>query len=209
MKVMIAGPPGCGKGTQCAKIVDKVQLLPDCHWTYAISPRLHLLVWMLSQLGTLSCACDLPAVPDLNISLHLQYGLEHISVGDLLREQVADGTPIGLKAKEFMDSGNLVPDELVVEMVVDTLGKAEKGWLLDGYPRSSSQAQALEKLGIRPDVVLLINVPDEAIIDRVVGRRLDPETGDIYHMTFKPPPAEIVDRLKQVRVSRMPEIWCN
>lgn len=130
----------------------------------------------------------------------VQYGLDHISVGDLLREQVADGTPIGLKAKEFMDSGNLVPDEVVVDMVVATLDKCEKtGWLLDGYPRSASQAQALEKRGIRPDVVLLITVPDEVIVDRVVGRRLDPETGNIYHMTFKPPPADIVDRLKQVR----------
>lgn len=100
-----------------------------------------------------------------------------------------------------MDSGNLVPDEVVVQMVVDRLGSedtAKSGWLLDGYPRSASQAQALESNSIRPDVVLLITVPDAAIVDRVVGRRLDPETGEIYHMTFKPPPPEIESRLKQV-----------
>lgn len=131
----------------------------------------------------------------------LQYGLDHISVGDLLRDEVAAGSPIGLEAKGFMDSGNLVPDEVVVQMVVDRLGSeatAKSGWLLDGYPRSASQAQALEENSIRPDVVLLITVPDDVIVDRVVGRRLDPETGDIYHMTFKPPPPEIEGRLKQV-----------
>lgn len=131
-----------------------------------------------------------------------QYGLVHISVGDLLREQVAVGTDAGKKAKAYMESGNLVPDEVVVEMVVTRLSQEDvnkAGWLLDGYPRSESQAQAIVKEGINPDVFLLINVPDEVIVERVVGRRSDPVTGDIYHLTYKPPPAEITDRLVQVR----------
>lgn len=74
------------------------------------------------------------------------------------------------------------------------------GWLLDGYPRSASQAEAIVKENITPDVFLLINVPDEVIVDRVVGRRLDPQTGDIYHLTYKPPPAAITDRLVQARL---------
>lgn len=149
LRVMIAGAPAAGKGTQCANIVSK-------------------------------------------------YGLIHISVGDLLRAEVAAGTPAGKKAKSFMDSGALVPNEVVVEMVKNKLAEPEvasNGWLLDGYPRSGEQAEAIEAENIRPDVFLLINVPDKLLVDRVVGRRSDPETGEIYHLTFKPPPAEIVSRL--------------
>lgn len=168
LKVMIAGAPAAGKGTQCARIVEK-------------------------------------------------YGLVHISVGDLLRaevrltenasatplqamHQVAEGTPDGKKAKEYMDRGDLVPNEVVVDMVKNRLAQsdvAQHGWLLDGYPRSLEQAEAIEAVGIRPDIFLLIDVPDELLVDRVVGRRLDPETGEIYHLQFKPPPADIVDRLTQ------------
>eukprot|EP01026_Neomeris_dumetosa_P041465 TRINITY_DN3436_c0_g2_i1.p2 TRINITY_DN3436_c0_g2~~TRINITY_DN3436_c0_g2_i1.p2 ORF type:complete len:284 (+),score=39.14 TRINITY_DN3436_c0_g2_i1:125-976(+) len=129
-----------------------------------------------------------------------QYGLVHISVGDLLRAEVEAGTAAGSKAKGFMDAGQLVPNEVVVEMVVNRLAQddvQQKGWLLDGYPRSESQAAAIEKEGIRPDVFLVIDVPDELLIERVVGRRSDPETGEIYHLKFKPPPADIVDRLIQ------------
>lgn len=150
LKVMISGAPAAGKGTQCAKIIEK-------------------------------------------------FGLVHISVGDLLREQVALGTAAGKKAQDYMNKGVLVPDEVVVEMVKNRLAQSDvqqKGWLLDGYPRSASQAEAIEKEGIRPDVFILIQVPDEALIERVVGRRLDPVTGEIYHMKFKPPPAEVVPRLQ-------------
>lgn len=151
LRVMIAGAPAAGKGTQCARIVD-------------------------------------------------EYKLVHISVGDLLRAEVAAGTPAGLKAKAFMDAGDLVPNEVVVEMVKNKLAEPEaqtRGWLLDGYPRSGEQAEAIEAEGIRPDVFLLINVPDASLVERVVGRRSDPETGEIYHLKFKPPPAEIVPRLVQ------------
>lgn len=73
----------------------------------------------------------------------------------------------------------------------------KSGWLLDGYPRSGEQAEAIEAEGIRPDVFLLINVPDEMLVERVVGRRSDPETGEIYHLKFKPPPEDVVPRLVQ------------
>jgi adenylate kinase len=151
LKVMIAGAPAAGKGTQCARIVE-------------------------------------------------EYGLVHISVGDLLRAEVAAGTDAGKKAKSFMDNGDLVPNEVVVEMVKNKLAEPqvmEQGWLLDGYPRSAEQAEAIEAENIRPDVFLLVNVPDEDLVERVVGRRNDPVTGEIYHLKFKPPPAEIVDRLEQ------------
>jgi adenylate kinase len=140
-------------------------------------------------------------VSTLNHIDWIQYGLVHIAVGDLLREQVAAQSEAGIKAKAFMDSGNLVPDEVVVDMVVDRLSQkdvATAGWLLDGYPRSASQAEAINKQDIRPDVFLLINVPDDEIVNRVIGRRLDPETGAIYHLQYKPPPAGIVARLTQV-----------
>ena len=112
------------------------------------------------------------------------FNLTHISAGDLLRAEVGSGTANGLKAKEFMDAGKLVPNEIVVTMVKDRLGQpdAQAGWLLDGYPRSKDQADALEEANIRPQVFLLLEVPESILVERVVGRRLDPETGKIYHL---------------------------
>ncbi|KAL0345473.1 UNVERIFIED_CONTAM: Adenylate kinase, chloroplastic [Sesamum radiatum] len=115
----------------------------------------------------------------------LQFGVVHISTGDLLRAEVSAGTEIGRKAKEYMNSGRLVPDEVVTAMVTARLSLKdvkEKGWLLDGYPRSSSQAESLEKLNIRPDVFIMLDVPDDILVDRCVGRRMDPSTGKIYHI---------------------------
>lgn len=129
-----------------------------------------------------------------------EFGMVHISAGDLLREEVARGTEAGKAAKECMDRGHLVPDEVVVQMVKNRLAAPDvqqRGWLLDGYPRSASQAEAIEKEGIRPDVFLLLDVPDGILVERVVGRRLDPDTGKIYHLKFNPPPADVVDRLQQ------------
>lgn len=91
----------------------------------------------------------------------LQFGLVHISAGDLLRAEVASGTPAGKRASEFMTAGKLVPNEVVVEMVVKALASVEAqehGWLLDGYPRSEEQAEAIQAAGIRPDIFLLLNV---------------------------------------------------
>ncbi|PIA40947.1 hypothetical protein AQUCO_02300014v1 [Aquilegia coerulea] len=130
-----------------------------------------------------------------------KYGLVHIAAGDLLRAEVAAGSENGKRAKEYMEKGELVPNEIVVMMVKDRLlqpDSQENGWLLDGYPRSSSQAKALEDLGIHPDLFILLDVPEEILVDRVVGRRLDPVTGRIYHLKYSPPETEeIASRLTQ------------
>lgn len=122
-----------------------------------------------------------------------KFGLVHISTGDLLRAELSAGTDIGNKAREYMKSGRLVPDEIVTAMVTARLSREdakEKGWLLDGYPRTLAQAESLEKLNIRPDIYIVLDVPDEILIDRCVGRRLDPLTGKIYHVTNFPPETE-------------------
>ncbi|KAK1427178.1 hypothetical protein QVD17_15861 [Tagetes erecta] len=130
-----------------------------------------------------------------------KYDLVHVAAGDLLRAEIAAGSESGKKAKEYMEKGQLVPDEIVVMMVKDRLSQpdsAEKGWLLDGYPRSSSQATALQAFGFKPDLFILLEVPQEILVDRVVGRRLDPVTGRIYHLTYSPPETEeIAARLTQ------------
>ncbi|CAE8713335.1 unnamed protein product [Polarella glacialis] len=127
-----------------------------------------------------------------------KYGYVHISTGDILRENVKNGTALGIKAKAFMDSGALVPSDLIVDLVKDRLTKddvKEKGCLLDGFPRAPDQALALVEAGINIQRFLLIKVPDETLVERGCGRRLDPQNGEIYHLKFRPPPADIVDRL--------------
>ncbi|KAF6171099.1 hypothetical protein GIB67_020578 [Kingdonia uniflora] len=130
-----------------------------------------------------------------------KYGLVHIAAGDLLRAEVAAESENGKRAKEYMEKGMLVPDEIVVMMVKERLFQSdsqENGWLLDGYPRSSSQAKALEDFGIRPDLFILLDVPEEILVERVAGRRLDPVTGRIYHLKYSPPETEeIATRLTQ------------
>ncbi|KAK9810671.1 hypothetical protein WJX73_009269 [Symbiochloris irregularis] len=129
-----------------------------------------------------------------------KYGLVHISAGDLLRAEIEAGSEFGKKAKGFMDKGQLVPNEVVVQLVKSRLERpdaAKSGWLLDGYPRSSEQAVAIKEAGIEPDVFILINVEDESLVERVTGRRLDPETGKIYHIKHSPAPKEAEHRLVQ------------
>lgn len=113
-------------------------------------------------------ACTTEPQPRSCVLCAPQYGLVHISVGDLLRDEVSRGSPIGKKAKDFMDKGVLVPDQVVVEMVKERLAQsdvAKKGWLLDGYPRSAVQAEAIEAEKIRPDLFLLINVSERVTGD--------------------------------------------
>eukprot|EP00268_Persea_americana_P042604 TRINITY_DN4265_c0_g1_i1.p1 TRINITY_DN4265_c0_g1~~TRINITY_DN4265_c0_g1_i1.p1 ORF type:complete len:416 (-),score=77.58 TRINITY_DN4265_c0_g1_i1:1118-2365(-) len=137
-----------------------------------------------------------------------KYGLVHISTGDLLRAEVSSGTDIGKKAKEYMENGLLVPDEIVTAMVMSRLSRQdakEGGWLLDGYPRSFSQAQSLEKVQIRPDIYIVLDVPDEVLIDRCVGRRMDPMTGKIYHLKSLPPETEEINARLITRQDDTPE----
>ena len=123
-----------------------------------------------------------------------------LSTGDMLRAAVKSGSELGKQAKEAMDAGKLVSDDLITGVICDRLKEAdcvEKGWLLDGFPRTKAQAEALSKAGGVPDCFVLLDVPEEVLVERVTGRRTDPETGKIYHMKFNPPPADIVDRLVQ------------
>ncbi|KAF8108632.1 hypothetical protein N665_0106s0032 [Sinapis alba] len=131
-----------------------------------------------------------------------KFGLVHISTGDLLRAEVSSGTEIGKKAKEFMNSGSLVPDEIVIAMVAGRLSREDAkkhGWLLDGFPRTFAQAQSLDKLNVKPDIFLLLDVPDDILIDRCVGRRLDPVTGKIYHIKSYPPESDEVKARLAIR----------
>lgn len=129
------------------------------------------------------------------------FGVVHLSTGDMLRAAVAAKTPVGVSAKEYMDAGKLVPDDVIIGVVKDRLEESDcqsQGWLLDGFPRTRAQADALAAAGISADCFLFLNVPDEILVERVVGRRTDPETGKIYHMKFSPPEDEVVKaRLEQ------------
>lgn len=152
MRMILVGPPGAGKGTQAARLVDKLRI-------------------------------------------------PHISSGDMFRAAVKAGTPLGVEADRYMKAGQLVPDEVTIGMVLERITQpdAASGFMLDGFPRTRPQAaaldQALTAAGLVLDAVVLIEVPDELIVDRVTGRRTDPDTNAIYHLTFNPPPAEIADRL--------------
>jgi adenylate kinase len=123
------------------------------------------------------------------------FNVVHLSTGDMLRDEVKKGTQIGLQAKSFMDQGFLVPDDIIINIVLNRIREpdcVERGWLLDGFPRTDAQAAAMANSGIEIDTFIHLDVPDEALVDRVVGRRSDPVTGKIYHMTFSPPDSEEV-----------------
>lgn len=132
-----------------------------------------------------------------------RFQIPHISSGDMLRAAVAAGTALGTQADGFMKAGQLVPDELVIAMIIERTAQPDcaRGFVLDGFPRTRPQAEALavdlEKAGVTLDAVVLIEVPDSRILERVTGRRMDPETGDIYHVQFKPPPTDLADRVVQ------------
>ncbi len=129
------------------------------------------------------------------------YNITHISSGDMLRAAVKEGTKLGQEADAFMKAGKLVPDDVVIGMILERIAKPDcaKGFMLDGFPRTRPQAEALdaamEKAGVSLDAVVLIEVPDALLEERAVGRRTDPETGTIYHLKYNPPPAEIAARL--------------
>jgi len=143
MRLILLGPPGAGKGTQAANIVDK-------------------------------------------------YNVPHISTGDIFRKNIKEGTPLGKKAKEYMDKGLLVPDDLVVAIVEDRLKEDDcsKGFLLDGFPRTEAQAESLDKvlenMNTSLDKVINIKVNKDSLIERIVGRRICKDCGATYHIDFNP-----------------------
>lgn len=149
MKLILLGPPGAGKGTQAANIIET-------------------------------------------------FSIPHISTGDIFRKNIKEGTELGKKAKEYTDRGELVPDTLVVEIVEDRL-KAEdckSGFLLDGFPRTVFQAEALDKvlenMGAGLDYVVNVVVDPELLVERAVGRRICRDCGSTYHIKYNPPKEESV-----------------
>lgn len=118
-----------------------------------------------------------------------KYGIPQISTGDMLRAAVKAGTKLGMEAKKHMDSGGLVPDDVIIGLVKERIKQPDcaKGFLLDGFPRTIPQAEALKKAGADLDYVLEIDVPDKEIIHRMSGRRVHPASGRTYHVIFNPP----------------------
>jgi adenylate kinase len=152
MRMILVGPPGAGKGTQAARLVET-------------------------------------------------YRIPHISSGEMLRAAVKEGTALGIEADRFMKAGKLVPDEVVIGMILERIARPDcaAGFMLDGFPRTAPQAEALDAAlraaGVELDAVVLIEVPDPLLEERAVGRRSDSETGAIYHLKYNPPPPDVVPRL--------------
>jgi len=118
-----------------------------------------------------------------------RYQIPQISTGDMLRAALKKGTPLGLKAKEYMDAGKLVPDEVIIGLVKERIKQADcqKGFLFDGFPRTIPQADAMKEAAVPIEAVVDINVPDEEIIKRMSGRRVHLASGRTYHLIFNPP----------------------
>ncbi|MBQ8397963.1 MAG: adenylate kinase [Clostridia bacterium] len=129
--------------------------------------------------------------------IQARYGIPAVSTGEILRGAISAGTELGKTAKSFMDAGQLVPDEIVIGIIKEHLASdaCKNGFILDGFPRSIPQAEALEALGVKIDVVLSIEVPDEKIVERMSGRRVCPKCGASYHTAYIPPKtADICDK---------------
>ena len=121
-----------------------------------------------------------------------KYGIPQISTGDMLRAAIKEGTETGLAAKKVMDAGQLVSDEIIIALVKERIAKDDcaKGFLLDGFPRTIPQANAMKDNGIAIDYVLEFDVPDGVIVDRMAGRRVHPGSGRVYHIVYNPPKVE-------------------
>ena len=121
-----------------------------------------------------------------------KYGIPQISTGDMLRAAVKAGTPLGVEAKKVMDAGGLVSDDLIIDLVKERIAQPDcaKGFLFDGFPRTIPQADAMKAAGVKIDYVLEIDVPFDAIIERMSGRRSHTASGRTYHVKYNPPQAE-------------------
>lgn len=126
-------------------------------------------------------------------SISNKYSIPHISTGDIFRKNISENTPLGIEAKSYMDKGQLVPDEVTINMVKDRLSQddCKTGYLLDGFPRTVAQAEALDSFlnekNDELDTALAIEVPNEFILERMTGRRVCPSCGASYHIKFNPP----------------------
>lgn len=121
-----------------------------------------------------------------------KFGIPQISTGDMLRAAIKAGTELGLAAKKVMDEGKLVSDEIIIGLVKERVAQADcqKGFLLDGFPRTIPQADAMKEAGIKVDHCIEFDVDDEIIVERMAGRRVHPGSGRVYHVTYNPPKAE-------------------
>jgi adenylate kinase len=126
-----------------------------------------------------------------------KYNIPQISTGDMLRAAVKAGTPLGIEAKKVMDAGGLVSDDIIIGLVKDRLKQPDcaNGYLFDGFPRTIPQADAMKEAGVAIDYVLEIEVPDEAIVERMSGRRVHPASGRTYHVRYNPPKVADCDDL--------------
>ena len=130
-----------------------------------------------------------------------RFDLVHVSTGEMLRQACAEGSDLGILADEYLSDGQLVPDHLVVELVLDALDRSPSGFVMDGFPRNLPQAKAfdtmMEQRNLPLDAVILIEVAEPILVARGTGRRVDPITGQVYHLLFAPPPREIAERVEQ------------
>ncbi|WP_075880702.1 adenylate kinase [Vreelandella massiliensis] len=118
-----------------------------------------------------------------------QYNIPQISTGDMLRTAIKEGSELGLKVKEIMNTGGLVSDDIIIDLVKERISQpdCENGFLFDGFPRTIPQADAMKEAGVKLDHVLEIAVPDEEIVSRLAGRRVHPASGRVYHVDYNPP----------------------
>jgi adenylate kinase len=136
-----------------------------------------------------------------------KYGIPQISTGDMLRAAVKAGTPLGLAAKQVMDAGGLVSDDLIIALVKERIAQPDcaKGFLFDGFPRTIPQADAMKAAKVKLDLVLEIDVPDTAIVDRMSGRRVHPASGRTYHVHNNPPKVEGKDDVTGEPLTQRPD----
>jgi len=161
MRIILLGPPGAGKGTQCKRIVEK-------------------------------------------------YGVVHLSSGDILRQERANGSELGKKAQSYMDSGQLVPDEIIIGMMTNAIKRCpDAGYVLDGFPRTVVQAEELDKalavMGEKIDALLKLKIADEVIATRMTGRRSCPACGAVYHVENLKPKIEGICDTDGEKLIRRPD----